>query len=93
MCSLDKSLDEMNFNLIQIWIQIYGLSIDMYNTENVYRIRNNVGKCIMVESEQSMHQRNFLRLKIEINVDEPLMDGFWWSNSLGQEKWEVIKYE
>lgn len=85
VCRVDGCLEEMNFNLMQIWIQIYGQSLDMYNT--------NIGRCISVESEEAMHQRSLLRLKIEINGEVPLMTGFWWANSVGQYKWATIKYE
>lgn len=52
VCRVDGCLEEMNFNLMQIWIQIYGQSLDMYNT--------NIGRCISVESEEAMHQRSLL---------------------------------
>lgn len=32
-------------------------------------------------------------MKIEINDDNPLIDGFWWSSSVGHDKWVAIKYE
>lgn len=78
---------------MQIWIQIYVLSLHMYNTENAHRIGNKVGRCISVESENTMNQRSFLRLKIEIDAEKTLMARFWWSNSMRLEKWAMIKYE
>lgn len=42
ICNLDKSLDDRNFNQMQILVQIYGLSLDMYNLENARRIGKNV---------------------------------------------------
>lgn len=32
-------------------------------------------------------------MKIEIDVDLLLMDGFWWTNPEGQGRWATIKYE
>lgn len=40
-----------------------------------------------------MKHRSLLRLNIEINVGVPLIEGFWWSNTKGHEKWATIKYE
>lgn len=37
--------------------------------------------------------KTILRLKVEINVNEPLLVGFWWKNSVGEDKWATIKYE
>lgn len=85
-CILNICLGEIDFDLMQIWLQNYGLILDMYNTENTYRIGNNVGRCISVESDHVMQQRSFLGLKIEINIKEPLMAGVGWTNSKGQEK-------
>lgn len=58
---------------MQIWVQIYGLILDMHNTENAYRIGNNVRRCISVEPDHLVQQHSYLRQRIEINVDVPLM--------------------
>lgn len=39
-CKSNSFMEEMDFNTMQIWIQVYGLSMDMYNKENAYRIGN-----------------------------------------------------
>lgn len=36
---------------------------------------------------------NYIRMKVEVNNDNPLMPGFWWRNSKGKEQWANIKYE
>lgn len=88
-----KSLDQLTFDRLQIWTQIYGLGLDMYNPENARRIGNNVGTCLMVESQHVMQQRSYLRVKIEIEIHKPLMDGFWWSDEGGGDRWASIKFE
>lgn len=40
-----------------------------------------------------MHNRCFIRIKPELNVEGPLLAGFWWINSREEDKWAVIKYE
>lgn len=32
-------------------------------------------------------------MKVEVNADRPLRDGFWWENSKSRENWASIKYE
>lgn len=83
----------MDFSLLQIWVQVHGLSLDMYNSDNPRRIGNKVGRCIMIKPDQVMHHKSFMRLKLEINTEEPLLAGFWWSNMKGEEKLDSIKYE
>lgn len=55
-CKVETSLEEINFDVMHIWIQIYDLNMDMYNAENAYQIGNSVGKCIDVESDHLMQQ-------------------------------------
>lgn len=86
-------MEDINFNQLHIWIQVHGLSLDMYNPENAHRIDNIVGKCLMVEPAQAMQHRSFLRLKIEISTDDPLIVSFWWSNPQGHDKLTSIKYK
>lgn len=32
-------------------------------------------------------------MKVEVNVQNPLMVGFWWTNSRGADEWTSVKYE
>lgn len=78
---------------MQIWIQVHGLSMEMFNQENAHRIGNNMGRCLAVEPDHVMRQRSFLRLKLEIDIAVPLTTGFWWSNAQGENKWASVKFE
>lgn len=40
-----------------------------------------------------MHSRGFIRMKAEVNVGEPFLSGFWWTNVKGNDKWATIKFE
>lgn len=65
----------------------------MFNKENAYHIGDTIGRCVAVESVEIMKLRPYLRVRVEVDVSTPLMEGFNWSNSTGQEKWVAIKYE
>lgn len=65
----------------------------MFNEQNATCIANSAGRCIRIEEEQTMQQRTFLRLLVDIDIAEPLMSGFKWIDSRGQEKWAAIKFE
>lgn len=84
---------DIQFNYLQVWVQISGLSLEMHNQENAYRIGNSVGRCLELEADQLMQQRGVLRLKLEINIDDPLKEGFWWSGPSWEDKWAAIMYE
>lgn len=92
-CEGNTSLDEVDFHMMQMWIQVCGLSLEMHNRENATNIANSIGRCIMVEEEIIERQRIFMRVKVEIDVNVPLMEGFWWTTKSGEEKWATIKYE
>lgn len=92
-CNADICLDEVNFDVMRIWIQVYGLSLDMYNGENARRIAGMVGRCMQVEKDHIMQNMNFLRLQVELDTTQPLKPGFWWKNSRGVDKWASFKYE
>lgn len=70
-------IEDIEFKTMQMWIQIYGLSLDMINEQNAQRIENSLDRCISAESALIMKQRSYLRLKVDISVKEPLKTGFW----------------
>lgn len=48
--------------------------MDMINIDNAQQISNNIGRCIEVDQEPHMQNRSFLKIKIEVNMDNPLME-------------------
>lgn len=46
-----------------------------------------------VEEDQIMQQRTFLRILVEVDMEEPLLPGFKWVDSHGKEKWASVRYE
>lgn len=65
----------------------------MLNLDNANSIGASIGKCIRVKDSQIMHQRTYLRLQVEIDMADPLLSGFKWIDSRGQEKWASIRYK
>lgn len=49
---------------------------EMMNEMNSNNIANSVGRCIRIEENQIMQQRTYLRLLVEVDVDEPVMPCF-----------------
>lgn len=92
-CADVRCVQDIDFDAMELWIQIHGLSLDMYNSKNASRIAGLIGKCRQVEPPHVLKQRSFLRVKVEIDTTVPLRDGFWWTNARGEEKWATIRYE
>lgn len=78
---------------MQIWVQVYGLSLDMQNKENARSIGNSLGRCIRTEEDNTAKNQTFLRIQVEVNVEVYLVEGFWWTSRSGEEKWATVKYE
>lgn len=93
LCHGNMSADEVDFTKVLMWVQVQGLSLDMLNAKNAECIGSSIGRFIAVETEQTMKQRTFLRLQLEIDTARSLMAGFWWVNSEGQERWTSVRYE
>lgn len=92
-CEGNTSIDEVEFHKMQMWIQIYDLSLEMYNKENTSNIGNSIGRCILVEDDNIAKQRIFIKVKLEVDVTEPLVGCFGQTSKQGEEKWATIKYE
>lgn len=93
LCPTHMSVEEIDFSRVQMWAQVHSLSLEMFNPQNANSIGDSIGRCLRVEEAQIMHQRTFLRLQVEIDMAEPLVPGFRWVDSRGQDKWASIKYE
>lgn len=93
LCPIDVPVAEIDFSKVQIWVQVYGLNLDMFNRPNANSIGESIGRCIKVEEEHVMQQRTFLRIQVEVDMVEPLLPRFKWVDSRGQEKWASVKYE
>lgn len=76
-CLATSSLQDVNFELLDTWIQIYGLSFDMFNSTSAQNIAGLVGRFRCVESDQVLQQRSFLRVKVELDTTKLVRDDFW----------------
>lgn len=78
-CRGDISIEEIEFNKMHMWVQVYGLSLEMHNKENARNIGNSTGRCIAAEEDSGAKHRLFMRVKLEVDVSKPLVEGFWWT--------------
>lgn len=43
ICKVNQNACEVDFGIIQMWVQVHGLSLDMLNSENASQIANSIG--------------------------------------------------
>ena len=70
---------EVSFDHIAFWIQIHGLPLDNLNTKNAVKIGSRIGEVLEVEDPmvEGNLLRNFLRVRVVVNINNPLPTGFW----------------
>lgn len=91
---MGEQLSEIRLNELFIWVQIYELPVG-FNSEFVLRsIGNYIGKFIMADSKnfQSIW-RQFVRVKVAINVNKPLKSQMRLKKAGGDWMWIKFKYE
>ena len=72
-------VDYMDFSSIPLWVQIHGLPIEYMLKENSEEIGALVGEVLEVDFTCSggVCMSKFLRVKVELKVEDPLMNGFF----------------
>lgn len=86
-------LAQVEFKSIQLWVQIHDHGLENFSVDNARVIGAKIGNFIKTEEEVENTHKTYTRLKVEVNVEKPLLAGFWWINSGDEEQWASIKYE
>ncbi|KAF5958422.1 hypothetical protein HYC85_005647 [Camellia sinensis] len=69
---------ELEFRWCPFWVQVHGLPIAKLTRGHGETIGRRLGRLVRVEahSEGLLLQRNFLRIRVEIDITKPLLQGF-----------------
>ncbi|KAI7980943.1 hypothetical protein LOK49_Contig90G00007 [Camellia lanceoleosa] len=69
---------ELEFRWSPFWMQVHGLPIDKMTRAHGEVIGNRIGRLVEVEAPTTglLLHRNFLRLRVEVDVFKPLLQGF-----------------
>lgn len=91
----DMVVSEIQFQLCPFWVQIHGLPVEKMCRANAEIIGKRFGKLIAIEaaSNTMLLSRSFLRVKVEINISQPLSKGFWLRGKTGKDLWISYLYE
>lgn len=68
--SPDKPLAEIDLDMINVWVQIHGLTLEMLNESAGRVLGGKIGKVLMVEANRFFGKewRSYLRIRVELCV-------------------------
>ncbi|KAI8023918.1 hypothetical protein LOK49_LG03G00614 [Camellia lanceoleosa] len=90
----DLVLDRLIFNKMMIWVQLYGLPLECFTEEAGVRLGRAIGEVVKVDIDSLMPRNiRFLRLRVWVSLDKPLISGFFLKFPDGQQYWISCRYE
>ncbi|KAL7183965.1 hypothetical protein ACSBR2_026189 [Camellia fascicularis] len=93
---MGHTVEEMEFRWCPFWVQVHGLPLNNLTKQNGELLGNRIGRLVRVEAhtEGLLLYRNFLRIRVEIDTQQPLPQGLWLQRSKrGSDSWLNFKYE
>lgn len=89
------TITDVQFNKLQFWVQIHGLEVEKFNKQNAERIGESMGNVLEVDEIMGPMglDRDFVRIKVEVDILKPLQAGFWYRQRNGEVGRATIKYE
>ncbi|KAL2904606.1 Gag polyprotein [Bienertia sinuspersici] len=89
----DEQLSKVIFRQTSVWVRVYDLPFVKRNANFASCIGENMGGFVEVDESDPLGLDNFLRIKVMIDVGEPLRRGMKISTSTSGSKWVDIIYE
>lgn len=86
-------ITHIDFKRVQFWVQVHDLGLEKFSSESARTIGDTIETFVETEEGIEKGNKTYIRMKVEVNIDNPLVSGFWWTNSKGSEQWANMKYE
>ncbi|KAJ4837339.1 hypothetical protein Tsubulata_044615 [Turnera subulata] len=87
--------EQVDLSRTLFWIQVYGLPIELMTEENAEAIGKSLAGLEEIDSslENIIGKEIVFRLKVEVDVDFPLVTGFFYKDEKGLRRWVRFRYE
>lgn len=92
---LGMRIADVQFHILQFWVQIHGLEVEKFSKQNAERIGESLGNVLEVDDILGLMglDRDFVRIKVEVDIWKPLQAGFWYRRRNREMVWAKSKYE
>lgn len=90
----EQRLEEIDLESMSVWVQIHGLTLDQMVENNARLIGQQIGSVVETgKIEKDGIIRGFLRVRVDLNISDPLVKGTWVQSKGGSRIWAEFKYE
>lgn len=89
------SIYEIDFDWVPFWVQLHALPLEFMNDKNAATLAEQMGEVIEVENHlvNGALLRTFMRVKVNINITQPLITGCWVPRKDLPKSWILFRYE
>ena len=84
---------DVSFHSVNFWVQLHGLPVSRLNEKHAYGIGETLGAVSKAFHEGELFGGNFLRVRVGVNVAQPLNRGRIVRLGTDEEAWVSFKYE
>lgn len=74
-------------------MQVHDLGLEKFSRENTQVIGDQIGIFVKTDEDVESKHKTYIRMKVEVNIYNPIMVGFWWTKSKEMEQCVSIKYK
>ncbi|OMO52105.1 reverse transcriptase [Corchorus capsularis] len=93
--SEDAVLEEIDFTLSEFWVQVHNLPLSYMTRANAEKIAAMFPGMVELDfdSDEDVRWNGVLRMKVRLNVEDPLKTGFYLQRKDKPPLWVAFKYE
>ena len=89
----DADLCDMNFNLVTFWVQVHDIPRRFRTSKVAEKICSAIGTVCEVPKGTEVEGDGFIRVRVTVDISQPLCRGRVISMATGKEQWVSFKYE
>ena len=90
---LSTPIEDLNFDKVAFWVQIHNLPYSLLTTEVAVHLRESLGEVNVPNDPTEMRGGNFMRVRVTIDISEPLCRGRRVDFDEDNEGWVSFQYE